>query len=52
LALSVGIDYWGTGVAKTAMAFFENESLKLGLKRIEQEVMWLFFHHHEGFLVV
>lgn len=35
MALSVGIDYLGTGVARTAMDFFENESLKLGLKRIE-----------------
>lgn len=28
-------EYWGTGVAKTAMEFFENESRRLGMKRIE-----------------
>lgn len=28
-------DYWGKGVAKMAMKFFENESLRLGLNRIE-----------------
>lgn len=28
-------EYWGTGVAKAAMIFFENESRRLGLQRIE-----------------
>ncbi len=28
-------EYWGTGAAVIAMKFFEDESLRLGLKRIE-----------------
>lgn len=36
LGLTIGDkSYWGTGVAQTAMKFFESKSKELGLKRIE-----------------
>lgn len=36
LGLTIGEkEYWGTGVAIAAMTFFEQESISLGLKRVE-----------------
>ena len=36
LGLSIGEkEYWGTGAAAEAMAFFERESVSFGLKRVE-----------------
>lgn len=36
LGLTIGEkEYWGTGIATKAMEFFEEESISLGLKRVE-----------------